>query len=165
MHKPANVYSIPLCENNRRTVGSFQYPKDFISYEQAKSQSREIQYPNALQPRRLSNSKSHGLESQRDLAIKHLVRYWPSATHLTHLTCNLLKGHFCSLIQIPMAFMPIIYKIVLSFFNVLLPVWFMYHYIVSLFTCITVYLFIYWKSGTSHLLVLMPFVLQCTGYE
>ena len=37
---------------------------------------------------------------------------------------------------------------------------FMYHHPLILFICI----FIYWKSGTSDLLVLMLLVLQCTDY-
>ena len=44
-------------------------------------------------------------------------------------------------------------------FNELLPVCFMYHYVVPF---LYVYLFIHWKSGTSDFLVLMLFVLQYT---
>ena len=51
------------------------------------------------------------------------------------------------------------------FFNVLLHVCFMYHYFVPLFICIFIFLSIYWKSGTSDLMLLMLFVLQCTDYK
>ena len=56
--------------------------------------------------------------------------------------------------------------------NVLLYVCFMYHYFVPcmyiciyMYICIFIYLSIYWKSGTSDLMVLMLFVLQCTDYK
>ena len=38
----------------------------------------------------------------------------------------------------------------------------MYIYV---YICISIYLSIYWKSGTSELMVLMLFVLQCTDYK
>ena len=37
--------------------------------------------------------------------------------------------------------------------------------IVYMYICIFIYLSIYWKSGTSDLMVLMLFVLQCTDYK
>ena len=37
--------------------------------------------------------------------------------------------------------------------------------IVYMYICIFIYVFIYWKSGTSDLMVLMLFVLQCTDYK
>ena len=55
--------------------------------------------------------------------------------------------------------------------NVLLYVCFMYHYLchvyicIYMYICIFIYLSIYWKSGTSDLMVLMLFVLQCTDYK
>ena len=56
--------------------------------------------------------------------------------------------------------------------NVLLYVCFMYHYFVPciyiciyMYICILIYLSIYWKSGTSDLMALMLFVLQCTDYK
>ena len=56
--------------------------------------------------------------------------------------------------------------------NVLLYVCFMYHYLVPciyiciyMYICIFIYLSIYWKSGTSDLMLLMLFVLQCTDYK
>ena len=56
--------------------------------------------------------------------------------------------------------------------NVLLYVCLMYRYFVPciyiciyMYICIFIYLSIYWKSGTSDLMVLMLFVLQCTDYE
>ena len=44
--------------------------------------------------------------------------------------------------------------------KVLLLVYFMYHYLVPLFICISVFSIFYWKSGTGDFLVLMLFVLQ-----
>ena len=56
--------------------------------------------------------------------------------------------------------------------NVLLYVCFMYLYFVPciyiciyMYICIFIYLSIHWKSGTSDLMVLMLFVLQCTDYK
>ena len=37
--------------------------------------------------------------------------------------------------------------------------------IVYMYICIFIHLSIYWKSGTSNLMVLMLFVLQCTDYK
>ena len=53
-------------------------------------------------------------------------------------------------------------------FDVLLPVCFMYHYLVPLFISIYVYLFIYLfikSRGLATFLVLMVFVLHCTDYK
>ena len=52
-----------------------------------------------------------------------------------------------------------------NFYALLLSVAFMYHNPLILFMCIFIYVFIYWKSGTGDILVLMFFVLQCTDYE
>ena len=55
--------------------------------------------------------------------------------------------------------------------NVLLYVCFMYHFLchvyicIYMYICIFIYLSIYWKSGTSDLMVLMLFVIQCTDYK
>ena len=61
-----------------------------------------------------------------------------------------------------------IYIIVLSFFQCTFTCMFyvsIFRAVVYMYICIFIYLSIYWKSGTSDLMVLMLFVLQCTDYK
>ena len=61
-----------------------------------------------------------------------------------------------------------IYYCFLSFFQCTFTCMFyvsLFCAIVYMYICISIYLSIYWKSGTSDLMVLMLFVLQCTDYK